>query len=720
MLTSLSPQQLCAQIDPETLGFTDTSQLPVDGLSGWIGQADAEQAAKFGLSVLHPGFNLIVLGTQGSGRTTLMMSAMKEAALSRPPSPDLALLHDFEFPDKPLAIHIKSGRGADLRNAVDQWIRWLARHLPVMLQEALNQGQASAEPILDKTISVEARKLIEQNLDAQLQKLQGLGNDLVLDADSFSAYLIVLKKDVLENLELFIPNPEADNLLDSLLARYRLNLMVDNRGLSSAPVIYDADPTFQSLFGGYEGSADSNNTGGDFLRLRAGNVLRAHGGMLMLQLRDIQADQNNGPQILEKLYRVLRNHSVQIEESSGGSSQNSASHFAPESLPVEIKLVLIASAEDFYLLQDEMPDFAAHFPIKVEFSERFDANPDNYNMMALFIARECHRLHLPHLDAAAVAKLIAVMKRQIEDQRRIGANFKFLQSILLECATECVKRDGLLILLDDVQAVLAARYKRHHGPERQMLEAVVDGEVLVSVRGSAVGQVNGLTHIDLGEASFGSPVRITARSYAGDQGVINIDREVEMTGPNHDKGLLILKSWLSANFVHLTPLSLSASIVFEQEYHGVEGDSASCAELYALLSTLSSLPLKQGIAVTGALNQHGEVMPIGGVNEKIEGYFRICKEIGLDGTQGVIIPTRNIPHLMLADEVIKAVEHGQFHIYAIEHVLEGIAILTGAQVDATGDDGFYQSETVMGRVQQTLEQFRKLHDSNRTLNYGRS
>ncbi|MDZ4098519.1 MAG: S16 family serine protease, partial [Methylophilaceae bacterium] len=248
----------------------------------------------------------------------------------------------------------------------------------------------------------------------------------------------------------------------------------------------------------------------------------------------------------------------------------------------------------------------------------------------------------------------------------------------------------------------------------QLLRAIVDGDLMIRLQGQAVGQINGLTHIDLGDAGFGSPVRISARCFAGEDGVINIDREVEMTGPNHDKGLFILQSWLSASFATLTPLSLNASLVFEQEYHGVEGDSASCAELYALLSAISGLPLPQGIAVTGAMNQHGGVMAIGGVNEKIEGYFRVCQALGLDGTQGVLIPERNASHLLLNDEVIAAVQAGKFHIHTFQHVLEGAAYLTGLSAGEMDADGRYPADSVMGHVQATLERFRKIYDSNKS------
>jgi predicted ATP-dependent protease len=275
-----------------------------------------------------------------------------------------------------------------------------------------------------------------------------------------------------------------------------------------------------------------------------------------------------------------------------------------------------------------------------------------------------------------------------------------------------VSGNAELVTEQHVNAAVQARAKRNQYFESQIRDSIIDNELLIQVHGEVVGQVNGLTHIELGDASFGSPIRITARCYPGKTGLINIDREVNMSGPNHDKGIFILQNWLSASFWHLAPLSLNASLVFEQEYNGVEGDSASCAELFALLSALTALPIKQGIAVTGALNQFGEVMPIGGVNEKIEGYFRVCKALGLDGKQGVIIPKRNQRHLLLDKEVIQAVEAGQFHIITIDHVLEGIHYLTGVAPGSQDASGSYPEATLMGCAQTTLASYRKTLETN--------
>jgi predicted ATP-dependent protease len=319
---------------------------------------------------------------------------------------------------------------------------------------------------------------------------------------------------------------------------------------------------------------------------------------------------------------------------------------------------------------------------------------------------------LPHFSKAAVLRLLEDSHREVDDQCRQSAIFAHTEGLLMEGAQVCLARAGALVEAADVDQALQDRRVRHNYPDQRLQESITDGDRLMTLSGSKTGQLNGLTQIDLGDYRFGFPVRVTARTYAGDEGLLNIEREVEMSGPIHDKGVLILHSYLSALFAHMAPLALNASIVFEQEYHGVEGDSASCAELYALLSSLSGLPLKQGIAVTGAVNLHGEVLPVGGINEKIEGYFRICEKAGLDGQQGVLIPARNRRHLMLERPVVAAVAQGLFHIWSADHVSDGMGLLTGFEsgVEAartTLPAGGYAPDTVLGLAQKTLKAYRR-------------
>ncbi|OIQ83183.1 Lon protease [mine drainage metagenome] len=563
---------------------------------------------------------------------------------------------------------------------------------------------------IDKQLAQLKRAAAEPVVAREIDGIRGALAGKVVDQAKFETYLKQLTRDVLDSIAVFSGGrlEEADSPeIENLLARYRVNLLVDHGSARGAPALCDDDPVFRSLFGGIEYQAENGVLVTDFMRIRAGTLVRAHGGFLLLHLRDVIRDEP----AWQKLQRFLRNGRLQIEEPSAAFGQLATTTLEPEPLALQVKLVLIASREDYYELQEADPDFFRYFRVKVDFVESFLTSCDTRREVAALLAQRCAALGLPHCTAAAVGRMLLEMHRKIDDRRRMSAQFGHLETLLVEASAYSRLRGAALVDLQDVETALAERTARHDYPEQAMLDAITDGELMIRIHGSEVGQINGLTQADLGDYQFGSPVRISAQVYAGEDGVMNIDREVELTGPTHDKGVLILQGWLSAAFAHLAPLCLSASLVFEQEYHGVEGDSASCAELFALLSALSGLPLPQGVALTGALNQHGEVLPIGGVNEKIEGYFRTCRNLGLDGTQGVIIPSRNRSHLLLDREVVDAVARGEFSISTIDNVLQGLELLTGLAAGEADAAGEYRADTVMGHVQHTLETFRKACDS---------
>ncbi|PKO46358.1 MAG: ATP-dependent protease [Betaproteobacteria bacterium HGW-Betaproteobacteria-22] len=690
----LTPQQLTLDIDAKQFGFADTSELIAKNhndaqYQAWVAQAEAKKAAEFGLNIQHAGFNLLALGEPGSGRTTLMLSVMHESAGKLPAASDLLALYLFESNGKPLFLKLPAGAGTQLKQALDVFVRNFAKDLSTLLEAKIQQ--ASIDPV---------KIYIESQL-ATVKASLTLMNAEQMPVHYFNA----LKQDILETLDAWQPSSSADGesnlealLTESFFGRYRANVLVEHHEAQVAPVIYDNDPGLQSLFGGIEGASEASNIP-DFMRLRAGNLLRADGGYLLLHLRDILADEQNGAHILEKLHRFLRNGTLQIEDISSSSNQGGSLISAQAAIPVFVKLVLISTREDYYELLALKPDFFDYFPIKIEFKDQVKATPENYAAYAAFIAHKIQQHHCNHFTADAVAALLQAMHRLIEDQTRLSTQFAVLEKLLLESATAASLRGADLVEIQDVKSAIQRKYARHSYIESYIRDSIIDKELIISVYGECIGQINGLTHIDLSEASFGSPVRISANCYPGSRGVLTIDREVRMSGPTHDKGVMILQSWLHTNFAPLNPLNLTASLVFEQEYSGVDGDSASCAELFALLSSLANVTIKQGIAVTGALNQHGEVLPVGGLNEKIEGYFRVCKEIGLNGEQGVLMPERNMRHLMLSDEVIDAVKAGQFKIITMNTVADGIAELTGQSLQAINS----LAEAVLREFKQTLE-----------------
>ncbi|MBM3350483.1 MAG: ATP-dependent protease [Betaproteobacteria bacterium] len=694
MQKTLTPQQLTLEIDAKQFGFTDTSELIGAHPHGaqyqaWIAQDEARKAADFGLNVRHAGFNLLTLGEPGSGRTTLMLNMMHSAAEQQVTASDLVALCQFQSNGKPLFIKLPAGAGSQLKQALDAFVRNFAKDLPSLLEARVQQNSLAP---------------LQMFVEGQLSIIKA--SLTLIDEKKLPAhYFDLLKQDILETLEAWQPNANAETeinleplLTESFFGRYRANVLVEHQVNQHAPVLYDNDPSLQSLFGGVESASDASNIP-DFMRLRAGNLLRADGGTLLLHLRDILADEQNGSHILEKLHRFLRNGTLLIEDLSSSVNQGSSLINAHAAIPASVKLVLVATREDYYELLGVTPEFFDYFPIKIEFSDQVKANVENYMAYAAFIANKCHQHHCLHFTPAAVAALLLAMHRQIEDQTRLSTKFGLLEKLLLESATVAGMRGAPRVDVQDVKVAIQRKYARHSYIESHIRDSILDKELIISVNGECVGQINGLTHVDLSEASFGSPVRISANCYPGNRDILTIDREVRMSGPTHDKGVMILQSWLHTNFAHLNPLNLTASLVFEQEYSGVDGDSASCAELFVLLSSLAQVPIKQGIAVTGAMNQHGEVLPIGGLNEKIEGYFRVCQEIGLNGQQGVLIPERNMRHLILSDEVILAVAHGQFKIMTMNTVSDGISQLTGQSLQQLNQ----LAEKVLSRFKRTLE-----------------
>ncbi|MGZ8258576.1 MAG: AAA family ATPase, partial [Methylotenera sp.] len=506
----LTPQQLTLNISAQQFNFADTSELiGADNISAqhqaWIAQAEAKKAAEFGLNLQQAGFNLLALGEPGTGRTTLMMSAMHEAAAKRSASIDsaaidLVALYQFDANGRPLFLKLPAGAGVQLKQALDLFLRNLAKELSSLLDAKVKQN--SLAPI---------QAFLEAQLNAIKTNVSLVGKD-----KTPTHYFDLLQQDILDYLEAWQPNSSGDGdgnleafLNEGFFGRYRANVLVEHHAGQNAPVLYDNDPTLHSLFGGVE-SAGDNNAIPDFMRLRAGNLLRADGGTLLLHLRDILADEQNGSQILEKLHRFLRNGTLQIEDLSSSSSQGSSFVSAQAAITVSVKLVLIATREDYYQLLDEKPDFFSYFPIKIEFAEKVKANAENYAAYAAFIAQKCQLFHCHHFNAGAVTALLQAMHRLEEDQTRLSTQFAVLEKLMLESAAAADLRGATIVAIEDVKTAINRRYARHSYIEGHMRDSIVDNELMITVKGVVVGQINGLTHIDLADASFGSPVRISA------------------------------------------------------------------------------------------------------------------------------------------------------------------------------------------------------------------
>ncbi len=515
-------------------------------------------------------------------------------------------------------------------------------------------------------------------------------------------YLEEMQTDVIDNLNAFL-SPESEDTEATApfdFLRYEVNLFVDHSQTRGAPVYVEPNPTLPNLAGRMEYEMRFGVMSTHFMNLKAGCLHRANGGYLVLNARDLLS-QGAAWEALKRAIdgRVIRFQTPELMD----GAQVLAKSLEPEPIPLSIKVILLGSPGLYYTLYEQDEDFSELFKVRADFDTvmpRDDAHEVEY---ARFIASRCREEGLRHFDRPAVEKIVEFGSRQAGDQDRLSTRFGELADVVREASFWAGMAGRDLVGADDVHRALDERTYRANRVEERTHEYFADNFVFLATSGSVVGQVNSLSVIDMGDYSFGQPGRLTARVYMGKDGVVNVEREVQMAGSLHNKGLLTLVGYLGGQYAQTHALSLSASLTFEQNYSGIDGDSASAAELFALLSALSGLPLRQDIAVTGSINQLGEIQPVGGVVQKVEGFFRVCAERGLTGTQGVLLPAANKRNLMLREEVIAAVEDGRFHIWAMDHVDDGIEMLTGAPAGQRDSDGAFPPESVHGLVQQRLQ-----------------
>ncbi len=622
----------------------------------WRFQAQAKQALSLGLRLSET--HVLALSDDVTQCAQMCGDLIQQYLESQQAELEDIVAAEGFSPKTPIKLmRLPAGLANDCCQAIEQWLRGLQLQLMRMLNSKVGAKEISA---LQASFSEGLTKL---NLEFVVEKeAQALADHFVLIANDFDQYL-----------DQWAPSGQAEGdpmleliLSESFIGRYRINVLVCHEVTTSAPYIIDHDPGVIGVLGGLDTAADHGQSP-MFMRLRAGSLMRAHGGVLQLNLRDLLADEVNATQLVEKLYRFCRSGTLHLEDQAGSFLPNQAL-----SIDLSVKVVLIASRNDYYDLLEEEAALLSQFSIRAEFADAIKASTENYQHLAAYIALYAKDLGDFTFGQSAIKALMRHMHRVEESQTRFSSQFSLLQKVMQESAL--LSQDNH-VSASNVQAAIASQQQRNSYVALQVRETIVDQELMINVSGEAVGQVNGLTYIELAEASFGSPVRITANCYPGLKGVVTIDREATMSGPAHDKGVLIMQSWLQQHFASHAPLNFTASLVFEQEYSVIDGDSASCAELFALMSALTQLPINQSIAVTGGLNQHGEVIPVGGINEKIEGYFHVCQAMGFTAKQGVLIPEKNAKHLVLEDAVLDAVAAGDFHIATMSCVEEGLMYL---------------------------------------------
>jgi len=572
----------------------------------------------------------------------------------------------------------------------------------------------------DKTMR-QARELDRQGREA-LEKINNEMAGFVVDhlmtdiREHFAdcpkaiAYLDSVRQDIVQNVDRFVGAGRQESPIPVLptregvqrwFDRYKVNVLSESVDCNCAPVVIEDNPTYYNLVGRIEHRAEFGTMVTDFTQIRAGALHRANGGYLVVEAKGVLAN----PLAWQGLKRALRNHEIKIEEMAQHYGLIATSSLEPEPIPLDVKVVIIGDALLYSLLYSYDEDFRELFKVRAEFTPTMPFDAEGMEQYARFVGDLCRREGLRHLTSNAVARLLEEASRMAGDQQKITTHFAAVADLIREASFWAGRAGRDLVTDEDVRrAVEERRYRLNYAAERYC-ESIQEGVILIDTEGAVVGQVNGLSVLQTSDFAFGMPSRITAKTFMGKAAVVSIEREVKMSGPIHDKGQLILSAYLAGRFAQKRPLSMSATLTFEQLYSGVEGDSASSAELYALLSSLSEVPIKQSLAVTGSVNQFGQVQAIGGVNAKIEGFFDVCKARGLTGEQGVLIPRSNVRHLMLREDVVQAVAENKFHIYAISTVEEGIELLTGVPAGEPNEKGEYPEGTIYARVQAKLDRY---------------
>jgi lon-related putative ATP-dependent protease len=577
------------------------------------------------------------------------------------------------------------------------------------LKQAREKIQETIETVLrqtrglDNNASEALEKLDQQVVHYVLDHLLAAMLEKYRQSADVQAHLHAVEQNIIDSIPTFKQDTQekekpVPGLKRSPTDKYRVNILVDNSKLKGAPVILEMNPTYNNLFGRIEHEAQMGALVTDFTLIRGGSLHRANGGYLVLPAEDVIRN----PFTWESLKRCLRNAEIAIEEPFEQPVFSTKS-LRPEPIPLDVKVILIGRSDIYQLLLAYDEHFIELFKVKADFDTQMTRTEEHVQEYAKFVCGLCETEKLKHLDPTGLARVVEHGSRLADDQEKLSTHFGEIADVIREANYYANQEKAELITAMHIERAIEERFYRSSLIREHLQEMITKGIIKIDISGMVAGQVNGLSVVQLGDIAFGQPSRITASVGLGENGVVNVEREAEMSGPTHTKGVLILSGYLAQQFAQDKPLSLNAHLVFEQNYGGVDGDSASSSELYAILSALADVPIKQSIAVTGSVNQKGEVQAIGGVNEKIEGFFEVCRVKGLSGGQGVMIPGSNVSNLMLKQEVVQAVQSGQFHIWSVGSIEEGIEVLTGIPAGKNAD-GSFASEGIFARVNSRLAQ----------------
>ncbi|MDA8084258.1 MAG: ATP-binding protein [Nitrospiraceae bacterium] len=783
MTEPLKSEELYSCCDPELFPFTTTDDLPDYGET--IGQERALSAIDFGLNLDSKGFNIFILGENGTGKSTTIRSILGKKSADEPVPQDWCYVYNFEDADVPLAIPMASGTAVDFHKDMEELVKVLRVEIPKMFEskeyekqrnkileefqqkqkqmfsgleeEAQAKGfsiRKSVSGLMIVPVKKSGEPLTEEEYealdDAMKAKIDELGrglqerlNDVVREVreiekgvkkalsqlerdatlaavghlmddlktkysshEKITSYLNAVTEDILSHIEDFSTQEEQAPQMpfagmrkpEPTFTRYTVNVLVNNRESQGSPCVFESNPTYLNLFGRLEYKFQYGVAVTDFSMIKAGALHKANGGYLVINALDLLRNVMS----YDTLKRALRNREIRIEDVWEQYRLVSTTTLRPEPIPLNVKVILIGNPNLYYMLYSLDEEYRELFKVKADFDSRMTKTKETMHKYAAFVASTCRNGGLMPFGRTGVAKIVEYGSRLADHQEKLSSRFSDIADVVRE-ANYWAKKAGSAVVTDDhVEQALREKVFRTNRIEERLQEMIVEGTIIVDTAGEKVGQINGLAVLGLGDYQFGKPSRITARTYTGKSGVVNIERETKMSGRIHDKAVLIISHYINSTFAWKKPISFSASITFEQLYDMVEGDSASCAELFAILSSLAGVPLKQYIAVTGSMDQNGDVQPIGGINEKIEGFFDLCKVRGLDGTQGIVMPRKNVRNLMIKKEVVDAVKDGKFFIYPIDRVEEGLQIFTGLHAGVRSEDGTFPEGTLYHLVEKRL------------------
>lgn len=549
----------------------------------------------------------------------------------------------------------------------------------------------------------ELKKLKEETVSLTATTFIGPAQVKYRENKGINQFLREMKKDIVDNYEMFLDSDEEEDYIEkifskgnkkeSFLKRYIVNLFVDNSSTIGAPIIREMNPNYYNLFGKIEYGNELGVAKTDHTRIKSGSLHEANGGYIIIQANDILQNKLSW----DALKRTLRTEKLRIENIMGTNIASET--LDPEVIPLDIKIIIIGDGYTYHILYNYDEEFKKLFKIRSDFDTEMERNKENILKIGSFVAYQCKQENLLPFHKSALSRIIDLSSRIAEDKNKLTARFNKLVEIIYEADGWASSEGKKIVTKEDIEKSIKKKQYRNNIYEEKILELMKDETLIIDTHGEKIGEINGLSVIDLGQYAFGRPTKITANTYFGKDGIINIEKEVEQSGNIHDKGVLILSGYLGEKYAQDIQLSLTASITFEQSYDGIDGDSASSTELYALLSSLGELPIKQGIGVTGSVNQKGRIQPIGGVNEKIEGFYNICKIKGFKGGEGVIIPRKNIDNLILNEDIVKAVKEKVFTIYAVDTIDEGMEILTELK-----------AETINEKIQKKLNYYAMIND----------